>query len=436
MSDVESNIESREDKIGIVGLGYVGLPLALLFSDKKYTVYGIDKDINKINSLLANKSYLNEISDEEILTSFANNSRLVSNEYDVVKDLDVIIICVPTPLTKENEPDLTYLRNAAHSLVPHLQKNQLIILESSTYPGTTREELKPIIEKSGLKVGIDIFLAYSSERIDPGNIHFKLEDIPKVISGVTDTCLQKVEDLYSSVFKETVKVTSPEIAEMSKVVENSYRFINISFINEVSQICEKLNINVWEVIEAARTKPFGFSPFFPGPGIGGHCIPIDPMYLQWKANQVGHESKFIELANQINDEIPSHIINKLKEAMNGSLENKNILIYGVAYKKDVNDVRSSPALPIIKALLNNKALVSYHDPFIDSFSIEGTVLKNSPLTNSVLNESDCVLILTDHSKIPIEQIIDQAKLIYDTKNILGEYKEGGNIIQLGDGINK
>ncbi|WP_243521147.1 nucleotide sugar dehydrogenase [Bacillus pseudomycoides] len=410
------NFRSRKLKIGVIGLGYVGLPLALLFAQKGFQVFGIDLDKNKVKSLSKGISYIPDIQDKFINQMITEGFFQVSNNYSEIKNFDAIIICVPTPLSADKTPDLSYLQTAGKELIPLLKKGQLIILESSTYPGTTREVLQPILEKSGLIVGKDLYLAYSPERVDPGNSHFPLENIPKVVSGVTDSCSKYIYDLYCQVFKKVITVSSTEVAEMTKILENSFRFINISFINEFAILCDILNIDVWEVIHAAKTKPFGYTPFFPGPGIGGHCIPVDPLYLQWKAKQNGFDTQFIDLSNQINQSIPHYIVNQVQKLVEDR-ETPSILIYGVTYKKDIDDSRESSAYSIIGSLKKLGNTVYYHDPYVNEININGEKMVSVPLTDQLYQKIDCIVILVDHTQIPIQEILEKAKIIYDTRNV-------------------
>jgi UDP-N-acetyl-D-glucosamine dehydrogenase len=419
-------------KIAVIGLGYVGLPLAFLFLNNGFEVIGIDIDENKINKINASTSEFPEITNHELKKALSSKSFQVSSNYELIKDVNAIIICVPTPLSNTAEPDLTFLQIAAERLVPRLKKGQLIVLESSTYPGTTREVLQPIIEKSGLQVGKDLYLGYSPERIDPGNKDYSIQDIPKIVSGVTDQCLKKVVDLYSNVFKRLIIASSPEIAEMSKLLENSYRFINISFINEISILCDLLKINVWEVIKVASTKPFGFAPFYPGPGIGGHCIPVDPLYLKWKAHQVGINSEFIDAANRLNKLISDHIVLQISKILS-DVNNKKIIICGVTYKKNINDMRGSPAIPIIESLLKKGANISYYDPFVDDFLLNDKPFSSIQLTENILKESDCVVILIDHSSLPIKKILTYSKVVYDTRNVTNGMYGNAKVFHLGGG---
>jgi UDP-N-acetyl-D-glucosamine dehydrogenase len=420
--------------IAIVGLGYVGLPLALTFIKKGITVLGIDLDVNKLESLRAGRSYLPDISDETVNWATEQQHLIVTDDYAAVQKTEAVIICVPTPLDQDHNPDLRYLEQVGRSLSPQLGDGQLIVLESSTYPGTTREVLMPLLEQEGRKVGADIFLAYSPERIDPGNKQYPLEVIPKVISGVTEQCLQRIFNLYAKVFDKLIQVSSTEAAEMSKLLENSYRFINISFINEFAMICEKMNISVWEVIEAARTKPYGYSAFYPGPGIGGHCIPVDPLYLQWRSKQFGLTSGFIEFAQRINLAMPRYIIDQVKACLSvSSLVNTNILVVGIAYKRDIGDTRESSAIEMLKLLLEEEATLTYHDPLVAEVQIGGHAMTSVELSEPSLKDMDCILLATNHTELPIQFILDHSALVFDTRNITEGYKGKARIVRLGEG---
>jgi len=430
-------METQENSphIGVIGLGFVGLPLALLFADKGFPVTGIDLDRNKIQMLNNGKSYIPDIKDEKIEETINKGLFRTTDDYEIVREIDVIIICVPTPLTPFHTPDLTYLKQVANELFPRLKSRQLIILESSTYPGTTKEVLLPILEKSALNIGQNLFLAYSPERIDPGNQQFTVENIPKVVSGVTENCKQRIEQLYSRVFKKVIAVSSTEVAELTKLLENSFRFINISFMNEFAMMCDTLHVDAWEAIHAASTKPYGYSPFYPGPGIGGHCIPVDPLYLYWKAAQYGTDSKFIQISQDVNQTITDYVVDQIYKLISSTnAENKgNILICGITYKKDINDVRESPVFPIIRRFNQLGYSVSYHDPHVPELVLDQQRLSSIPLSNENLQEADCVVILTDHSSLPISTILDHAKLVYDTRNITSGLSSKARVVRLGGG---
>lgn len=419
--------------VAVVGLGYVGLPLALLFVGKGYAVIGIDVDAGKVDRLRRGDSYLPDVADDELAAALATDRFQPENGYDRLSEADAVIICVPTPLAADHTPDLSYLRQAAGGIGGNLREGQLVMLESSTYPGTTREVLKPILERaSGMTAGGQFSIGYSPERIDPGNGQYTVEQIPKIVSGVTALCRGRAKRLYDGVFAKVVAVSSPEVAELAKIVENTYRLINISFINELAMLCDDMKIDVWEVIEAAKTKPFGFSAFYPGPGIGGHCIPVDPLYLQWRAQERGKRSGFIELADRINRAMPLHIVAKVGELL-GHKSNPSILLYGVAYKKDINDARESPALELIAAWRDQGASVLYHDPYIPEIRVNGETLRSIELTDEALGAADCVVLVTDHAALPLEHIIRQAKLVYDTRNATAAAGHHSHVYRFGAG---
>lgn len=399
------------DKVAVIGLGYVGLPLAQLFIKKKYEVIGIDIDEKKINTLKDGKSYLTDIHDEHIEEMLQTHSFYPTSNYEKIEEVRNIIIAVPTPL-QNKEPDLSYIMSTLKSMSPHLKKNSLIILESSTYPGTTEKVIKSFMEKQGFTIGKDIFLAYSPERIDPGNKNLTLETIPKIISGVTEHCLKRINQLYRNVFQELVVVSSPSVAEFTKILENSQRLINISFMNEINQLANKLNINLWEAIEAAKTKPVGFTPYYPGPGIGGHCIPIDPYYLSWIGKQEGLHLSLIHQAGIINDLMPYKITNEILNHI-VHIEGPKVGIIGLTYKKDVNDIRESPAWKVTELLAERDIAVHVHDPHFT----EQTKFPQFELSEKYLKQFDLTVILVDHSNIDWELVVKHSKKIIDTRNI-------------------
>ncbi len=422
-------------KIAVIGQGYVGLPLSIMLVEKGYNVIGIDVDEAKINSLNNSKSYIGDVTDNQLQKANLSNRYKATTNFDVLSEVNTIIICVPTPLTPEHNPDLRFIINAGEAIQTRLKKGQLVILESSTYPGTTKEVLLPILKKSGLKVGSDFYLANSPERIDPGNKKFKVDEIPKVVGGITDECKNMAVSLYGNIYKKVVPVSTSEAAELTKLLENTYRFINISFINEMAILSDKLNTNIWEVIEAAATKPYGFTPYYPGPGIGGHCIPVDPLYLQWKLQQLETDSEFILLSDSTNQRIIDYIIKRTEELLgeNKPFDSSTILIYGVTYKKDVADTRDSPSLKIIEKLKQKAANVLYHDPYIPTIKIGEELFASVDLTDDLISQSDCVLILADHSNIPLERILTHASLVFDTRNVTGKLEGKAKVIKLGDG---
>lgn len=422
-------IRSRELRIGIIGLGYVGLPLTLLFSEQRFRVTGFDVDPQKVNTLNSGGSYIHRILPEDISAAKSAGFTATAN-YAQLSELDAIIICVPTPLTHHHEPDLSYIENTAHAIAPNLRSGQLVVLESTTYPGTTEEVLVPILEKEnrlGLKAaragvsGDDTFhVAFSPEREDPGNTQVARRDIPKVIGGLEPLATQFASALYNSIFNRVVPVSSPATAEMTKLLENIYRCVNIALVNELKLLSLRMGIDIFEVIQAASTKPFGFHPFYPGPGLGGHCIPIDPFYLSWKAREFDFHTRFIELAGEINSGMPYHVVASVTKALNQrrqAINGAKVLVLGLAYKKDIDDLRESPSLTIIELLQNQGAIVSYHDPFFPfvgrgrKYDLQ---MKSTPLNE--LEEFDCVLIVTDHSSYDYPDIVRRSRLVVDSRN--------------------
>ena len=410
--------EPDEKIVAVIGLGYVGLALALLFLRKGFRVIGIDTDGARIRHLLENMSYISDIADDEIAAANSSGRFDAGSDFEKVSTADAIVICVPTPLDGRFEPDLHHLRQAGASIRPFLRKGQLVVLESSTYPGTTEEVLLPLLSFGGLEAGRDLFVGYSPERIDPGSLdHRDVESIPKIVSGVTDACRQRIIRLYERVFHTVVPVSSVRTAEMVKIVENSQRLVNISFMNELSRICRADGISIWEVIEAAATKPYGFTAYFPGPGVGGHCIPVDPLYLKWKAGRSGLQTRFIDIAHEINQAMPQDVVQLVCDALKtNALAGKKILVVGVAYKKDVNDARESPAKPVIQKLIDLGASVCYHDPYIPTFSLGAHALTSVALAGERIRQCDCVLILADHTRVDYDWIAQEAALIVDTRN--------------------
>jgi UDP-N-acetyl-D-glucosamine dehydrogenase len=408
--------------IGIIGMGYVGLPLVLRFCEEDFRVLGFDIDSKKVATLKRGKSYLKSILSSRISRFILSDRLDVTDDFSRLSKPDCILICVPTPLTEKMEPDLQYIENTTEAIRQNLRKGQLIVLESTTYPGTTEELLLPKLESTGLKAGKDFFLAFSPEREDPGNKRFMTHQIPKVVAGVTPSCQKVVTALYGQIIKKVVPVSSTRVAELTKLLENIYRSVNIALVNELKMLTDRMGIDIWEVIEAASTKPFGFSPFYPGPGMGGHCIPIDPYYLSWKAREYDFTTRFIFLAGEINVHVPYYVVAKVQDALNGrgkSIKGAKILILGVAYKKDVDDARESPALAIMNLLQKKGAVLFYHDPFIPSlpsFRKYSFKLKSSPLTEPLLRRIDAVVVVTDHS-IDYRRIVKLAPLIIDTRNV-------------------
>jgi UDP-N-acetyl-D-glucosamine dehydrogenase len=426
---LKSKIQQRKARVGIIGLGYVGLPLALLFTEQKFSVTGFDIDQRKVSTLNEGGSYIYRINPEEIRAAKAQGFSATS-DYSQIVAMDAVIICVPTPLNQYHEPDLSFITDTTHAIAPHLQPGQLIVLESTTYPGTTEEVMVPILErenKGGLKAarGLasaenEFYVAFSPEREDPGNTSVARHDIPKVVGGMNMQASELAGALYGSIFRRTVPVSSPAVAEMTKLLENIYRCVNIALVNELKLLCLRMGLDIWEVIEAASTKPFGFHPFYPGPGLGGHCIPVDPFYLSWKAKEWDFRTRFIELAGEINTNMPYHVLASVGSALNQhkkSLNGAQILILGVAYKKDIDDLRESPALTIIELLQREGARVSYHDPyfpFIGKGRKYDLQMKRTELVQ--LGRYDCVVIVTDHSDYDYRKIVSEAQLVVDTRN--------------------
>ncbi|WP_201002015.1 nucleotide sugar dehydrogenase [Paenibacillus glycanilyticus] len=421
---------ARNYKIAIIGLGYVGLPLAKLFVEKGNTVYGIDTDIRKIQMLQKRQSYLSDYKRKDIRKLFSGKNFHVTHTFEEIEKADVIILCVPTPLDGQMKPDLNFVVNATRCILPYLRKGQLIVLESSTFPGTCEEILKPLLESTGMEVGKELLLAYSPERIDPGS-HWELTRIPKVVGGVNSASTSYANEVYGTAFEKVVIVSSPRAAEMTKLLENSQRFLNISFMNSLLKLCEELDIDLWEVIEAAGTKPFGFAKYYPGPGIGGHCIPVDPLYLLWKAREHRIEMPFIELSSHVNESMPAYIVERVSKILKPKeLKNSSVLIIGVTYKKDVNDMRESVAIPIIEQLLQKDVHVRFFDPYVNELQVGAATLHSLPLTARNMKDFDCTVILTDHSNLPYELIAAHTPVVLDTRNATGKLADRNNIIRI------
>ncbi|MDA9946551.1 nucleotide sugar dehydrogenase [Candidatus Marinimicrobia bacterium] len=429
-------IETRSARVGVIGLGYVGLPLAMEFVNAGFLVTGIDIDENKISSLNDGENYINDVNDKDLKNAI--NKRLLkgSNDFSLVKDLDAISICVPTPLNKEKNPDISYIVSVMDKIKDFIHENMLIVLESTTYPGSTRELILPYIENNNLILGKNIYLCFSPERIDPGNKTYNTSNTPKIIGGLTPECSDTGKKLYSTIINELIIVSSPETAEMVKLLENTFRAINIGLANEVAIMCEKLGINAWEVIDAAATKPFGFMKFTPGPGLGGHCIPIDPYYLSWKLKTLDYDARFIKLAGEINTYMPKHVINLIRSGLNKyekAINGSQILIVGVAYKKDIDDCRESPALDIISLLDREGANVQYHDPYVENLNFNDIDLKSIiKFDKDSIKNFDACVILTNHSNINYKIIAENSNLIIDTRNVFHDINRD-NIIKLGQG---
>src|SRR6476646_6804697 len=415
-----SKIQRREAHVGVVGLGYVGLPLAVELAKVGFRVTGIDLDERKIRAISSGQSYIPDVPTKELEALRRSGKLDATTDFSVVKKLDTINICVPTPLRKTKDPDMSYIVSAVESIAEHLHPGLLISLESTTYPGTTDELVQPMLEAKGMKVGTEIFLAFSPERVDPGNPTFHTGNVPKVVGGVTEDCQTLAAALYGSAITTIVPVSSTRVAEMVKLLENTFRAVNIALVNELALMCDRMNIDVWEVVDAARTKPFGFMAFYPGPGLGGHCIPIDPFYLSWKAKQSGFDPRFIELAGHINGAMPHYVVEKVAEALNSrrkAVNGSNVLIVGVAYKRDIDDLRESPALDVMGLLHAKGARVSYADPHIpevDARSWSGQyALRSVPATDETFGQYDCIVIVTDHKDFDYRAMVERADIVVD-----------------------
>lgn len=414
-------ISTRRAKIAVIGLGYVGLPLVVAFVKKGFSVLGVDLNESRVGTLRRGKSYIEDIPAEDIRQGLRQGRLSVASDAELLGSVDAVIICVPTPLNRVKDPDLSFILSATESVGKHLKKGQLIILESTTYPGTTEEIVLPALERSGMKVGRDFFLCFSPERIDPGNKKFPLVKITKVVGGITPRCTEMGLKLYGSVMDRVIPVSSARTAEMAKLLENTFRIVNIGLVNELAQVADKLGVNIWEAVQAASTKPFGYMPFYPGPGIGGHCIGVDPLYLSWKARMQGVDLHFIELARRINAQMPRFVVERAAQILNAhakkAVSGSKILILGVAYKRDVSDTRESPAFEIIHELRHLGAQVAYHDPHVPGVKNEEFELRSEPLTRANLRSKDLVIVTTDHSRLNYRLVAREARLVFDTRNI-------------------
>ena len=433
---LEQKIANKEVKIGIIGLGYVGLPLAIEFTNTNFSVTGIDVLQEKVDLINRGKNYIGDVVDGELARAVQAGFLKATTDFAVIRELDAISICVPTPLRKTKDPDVSYIIAALEEIAKYLHKDMLIVLESTTYPGTTRELMLPKLEESGLKVGQDFYLAFSPERVDPGNPVYKTKNTPKVIGGVTKKCTEIAKLLYEEVVDTVVPVYSSESAEMVKLLENTFRAINIGLVNEVALMCDKLGVDVWEVIDAAATKPFGFMKFYPGPGLGGHCIPIDPFYLSWKMKTLNYNARFIELAGEINTAMPEYVVELLTEGLNQqkkAINGSRLLILGMAYKRDIDDVRESPALDVMKLLEAKGAAVDYHDPYVAEIQWNGGHKKSVSSKDWDLTFYDAAIVITDHKNLDYEIVTRKVPLLIDTRNVTGKFISSyKNIIRLGD----
>ena len=420
VAELKSKIESKTARVGIVGLGYVGLPLAVEFARAGFSVVGIDVQESKVHGLNQGNSHVQDVPSSQIAQLVAEKRFRATTDFAAINDLDTINICVPTPLRKTKDPDMSYIVSAVEQIARNFHPGLLIILESTTYPGTTDELLLPTFEKLGYKAGEDFFLCFSPERVDPGNPVYQTSNTPKVVGGITPACTEMGRYFFSQALQSVVPVSNTRVAEMVKLLENTFRMINIGLVNEIAVMCDGMGINVWEVIDAAATKPFGFMPFYPGPGLGGHCIPIDPFYLSWKTKQSGIEARFIDLAGYINGSMPHFVVDKVQNALNDHgkpVKGSHIHLAGVAYKRNIDDMRESPALDVLLLLRKRGAIVSYSDPYVPHLALEGLDLKSKPLPDAA-SEADCVVIITDHSNFDSRGLLDSAELIVDTRNAM------------------
>jgi len=432
MERLEEGLRNKTAKVGVIGLGYVGLPLATAFAEAAFKVLGVDIVRRRVNLVNRGESYIADVDSYRLRAVIAKDYLEATTDHKRLKEVDALCICVPTPLTKTKDPDLSYVIKESEEISRHLQRGQLVVLESTTYPGTTQEVVLPILGRSGLKGGLDFYLAYSPERVDPGNKKHALRNTPKIVGGINPESTRLAELLYRHIVDVVIPVSSPKVAEMTKVFENVFRSVNIALVNELAQLCEKMDISIWEVIDAASTKPFGYMPFYPGPGVGGHCIPVDPYYLANKAKEYDFHTRFIELAAEINEHMPYYVTSRIMDALNArgkSLSNAKVLVLGVTYKGDVADIRESPALHLLELLLDKGAQVSYNDPYIHKVELPKQTLISQELSEEYLTSMDCVVIATDHGCYDWEQIASHSKLVFDTRGATKELKHS-NIIRL------
>ena len=433
INNLLKKVTNRTLRVGVVGMGYVGLPLAVEFARKSIRVTGIELSTEKVKRLLAGDSYVLDVDTQELKKHVASGFITATTDYSVIRDLDAVSICVPTPLNKTGDPDISFIISARDEILKHAHSDLLIILESTTYPGSTEELIVPPFEALGLKVGKDVFIAFSPERVDPGNPIYHTDNTPKVVGGHTPQCLQAVMAVYGLIIQNPVPVSSTRAAELAKLLENTFRSINIGLVNELAIMCHLLDVDVWEIINAAATKPFGFMPFYPGPGLGGHCIPIDPIYLSWKLKTLKYRARFIELADDVNRSMPEYVVTRVSMALNDkqkALNGSKILVLGVAYKRDIDDVRESPSLDVIESLAKRGAQVSYHDPYIASVRINEQRWESVPLTESLVSSCDAVVITTDHAILDYKMIVHNAKLVFDARNATKNLGLRPNIVKL------
>jgi UDP-N-acetyl-D-glucosamine dehydrogenase len=425
-------IRARTARVGVIGLGYVGLPLVVEFARAGFDVTGFDVDASKTDQINAGKSYIPDVAEADLAAYVKAGTLRATTDMSQLGSMDAIDICVPTPLRKTKDPDLSYVVHAVEAVAATLRRGQLVILESTTYPGTTDEVVQPMLVAKGFEPDVDFFLAFSPERVDPGNPQFNTKNIPKIVGGVGPASTEVAAALYGATVQHVIQVTSTRVAEMVKLLENTFRAVNIGLVNEIALMCHKMNIDVWEVIDAAKTKPFGFMPFYPGPGLGGHCIPIDPFYLSWKARQSGFECRFIELAGQVNGAMPEYVVQLIAEALNSkrkALNGSRVHLFGMAYKPNVGDVRESPALDILELLTRQGAVVSYTDPFVASLAHGGQTLRSVPATDALTQAADCYVVCTNHDAFNYDEMVAGAALIVDTRNALKSHT-GPSIFRL------
>ena len=417
-------LRTRTAKVAVVGMGYVGLPLAVVFAEAGFQVTGIDLDSRKVETLNRQESYILDVPTAQVADLVKKGLLKATTDYSVIREMDAVSICVPTPLRQTGDPDLSFIINAVEGLAPYLHPGMVIVLESSTYPGTTRELVLPTLtDKARLEVGREVFLAFSPERVDPGRTDWTTYNTPKVVGGITPACSEVAAAWYQQALKTVIPVTSTEVAEMAKLLENTFRMINIGLVNELAIICDRLGVDVWEVVDAAATKPFGFMKFTPGPGLGGHCIPIDPLYLSWKMKSLNYTARFIELASEINTNMPRFVLGKVQDALNDhhkALRGSRVLVLGAAYKPDIDDLRESPALDVIHLLLDKGAQVDYNDPYIPEIHYDELDMVSVPDVMAAVRSADCVVIITNHKKYDYPAILSAAKLVVDTRNAMGE----------------
>ena len=427
-------LNSRSARVSVIGLGYVGLPLAVEFAEAGFTVVGLDVAVDKVESINRGESYILDIPSERVLPLVKSGKLCATTNYDDLRDIDTVSICVPTPLNDIKEPDMSYVINAVESISKIIHDGMLIVLESTAYPGAAEETILPRINHDSFKVGENVFVAFSPERIDPGNPRYHLRNTPKVIGGVTPACTEVTVALYRAAVDTIVPVSSPKTAEMVKLMENTFRSVNIGLANEMAIMCDMLGVDVWEVIKAATSKPFGYMPFYPGPGVGGHCIPVDPLYLSWKMKTLHYNSRYIQLASEMNAYMPQYVMDKITNALNDdgkAVRGSKVLVLGVAYKRDIDDVRESPALDVLKLLHEKGAVLSYHDPFVARLRLEdGTLMENTPYSDELINGADCVVITTDHSGSDYQKLVDHAKLVVDTRHVIESRKGKARVVLL------